>query len=142
MLPPDMDSNQTLTASCRADVWAGATLETAGHSEGEMVAGRGGGNNSTSNETHGEKGEQKHKGDTERVREGWVGGGNKNQKELLWRKDGGIGVGGLQGALGCGGGTFFFLHPNPQRNLRRLWMTNEKTEHKIKDIPVKGSRMK
>lgn len=24
VLPPDMDSNQTLTASCRADVWAGA----------------------------------------------------------------------------------------------------------------------
>lgn len=27
MLPPDNDSNQTLTASCRADVWAGATLK-------------------------------------------------------------------------------------------------------------------
>lgn len=26
-LPPDMDSNQTLTASCRADVWAGATFK-------------------------------------------------------------------------------------------------------------------
>lgn len=47
MLPPDMDSNQTLTASCRADVWAGATLETAGHrvrerwwrgGEGEITA--------------------------------------------------------------------------------------------------------
>lgn len=28
VLPPDMDSNQTLTASCRADVWAGATFKT------------------------------------------------------------------------------------------------------------------
>lgn len=25
-LPPDSDSNQTLTASCRADVWAAATF--------------------------------------------------------------------------------------------------------------------
>ena len=27
VLPPDKDSNQTLTASCRVDVWAGATLK-------------------------------------------------------------------------------------------------------------------
>lgn len=27
LLPPDMDSNQTLTASCRADVWAAATFK-------------------------------------------------------------------------------------------------------------------
>lgn len=28
VLPPDRDSNQTLTASCRADVWAGATFKS------------------------------------------------------------------------------------------------------------------
>lgn len=34
VLPPDMDSNQTLTASRRADVWAGATFKPDDNNEG------------------------------------------------------------------------------------------------------------
>lgn len=71
----------------------------------------------------GKEREQKHKGDTQKVRKGC----NKNQRELLRQDDGGNGDAAEE---------LFTFHP--PRNLRRLWMINEKTEHKIKTFRRKG----
>lgn len=81
-------------------------------SEGEMVAGRGGGNNSTSNETHGEKGEQKHKGDTERVR----GGATKIKRSWYGGRMEGLGWGGYRVRWDAAEKLFFFFFyiPTPR----------------------------
>lgn len=86
VLPPDTDSNQTLTASCRMDVWAGATFRPQDTEQGID------GGETTVNwmknmgkviaKTQKEKAEQ-------------------NQKELTR---------GLYGALGCSG-RIFEIHP-------------------------------
>lgn len=100
------------------------------------MAGRGGEGEEGGRTAHqmrhmGKEREQKHKGDTQKVSEGC----SKNQRELLRREDGGRGgQGGFRVSWDAAGERFTF---QPLRNLR-LWMINEKTEHKIKTFQQRG----